>query len=762
MTMITPSYLGETIEYSSLHACRSTLEDPTETKRQFTLPEDRPALVAGVIPEDPGMVVSPFAPDQPFQISPEEWSPGQAIVCLRSRQPLVLPASLPEWNPTGTVKEGQPGTVFSPFGRKLAMKVAGPDWAPGATVVCTHSSHAFVLPQELPPMVGSVSAGVVGKGISPYAPGCEVQVLQKQWVPNGKVICTQTGRPFLLPSMLPVWEKKTFPWALVAAPVVLLLLAGAIFFTPLKDVLFKKSGPASPPSDGPTSAGPSGTDTHSTGKMEWPHKYVFLQGVSPDPKLGAITLTAGSVEKPVSFARAEGDASEISVDLAEALKEKNFSDAPELTLKITVPGYEPKLVSLKKTSSGEASNSDPVVLRRARLKVRITGLLNHPFYNSVRLEMIDNALHKPDEEERSFALAGGSTDEVKTGKYKVTLFRDPSKASGADAALRVADKTLYSEKDFTPNGDNVIKVPEVAIPQDLAGYTRLEMSAPYYVARDKAGGDIAVNGSPHEATMNEWTSSILRFDNSFTKGVLIEESSLTRDYMLLTLDVLAFAIYSDHLKGEKYGTGPGDDKIKTELNRFVASLAPPNGDIHEIDAAAVIQSRMALFDSAKSILAAVPAHPNNWRNFAVLDIARKNCQWFLSLPLDDKQGPKWDAWKRTLAAGLGSRDRVVNEADLQTLTEKVTFEGQKAEGLFVAQPFVVTAVDAAGAMTVKIDSFLPNVEKPGTAMALAPTQATVKSQGPEGSYVLVRELKGSETKSEYITTPLTGVKVAKP
>ena len=32
MTMITPSYLGETIEYSSLHACRSTLEDPTRTR----------------------------------------------------------------------------------------------------------------------------------------------------------------------------------------------------------------------------------------------------------------------------------------------------------------------------------------------------------------------------------------------------------------------------------------------------------------------------------------------------------------------------------------------------------------------------------------------------------------------------------------------------------------------------------------------------------------------------------------------------------
>ena len=33
MTMITPSYLGETIEYSSLHACRSTLEDPTDPHR---------------------------------------------------------------------------------------------------------------------------------------------------------------------------------------------------------------------------------------------------------------------------------------------------------------------------------------------------------------------------------------------------------------------------------------------------------------------------------------------------------------------------------------------------------------------------------------------------------------------------------------------------------------------------------------------------------------------------------------------------------
>ena len=37
MTMITPSYLGETIEYSSLHACRSTLEDPTNQGKSKSL-----------------------------------------------------------------------------------------------------------------------------------------------------------------------------------------------------------------------------------------------------------------------------------------------------------------------------------------------------------------------------------------------------------------------------------------------------------------------------------------------------------------------------------------------------------------------------------------------------------------------------------------------------------------------------------------------------------------------------------------------------
>ena len=63
MTMITPSYLGETIEYSSLHACRSTLEDPTlqwEGKdRMVGQNELRRLLIAHYVPRIDGEVALP-------------------------------------------------------------------------------------------------------------------------------------------------------------------------------------------------------------------------------------------------------------------------------------------------------------------------------------------------------------------------------------------------------------------------------------------------------------------------------------------------------------------------------------------------------------------------------------------------------------------------------------------------------------------------------------------------------------------------------
>ena len=53
MTMITPSYLGETIEYSSLHACRSTLEDPTWTVGRKAVVGGQVCAVNDILPSTP-------------------------------------------------------------------------------------------------------------------------------------------------------------------------------------------------------------------------------------------------------------------------------------------------------------------------------------------------------------------------------------------------------------------------------------------------------------------------------------------------------------------------------------------------------------------------------------------------------------------------------------------------------------------------------------------------------------------------------------
>ena len=55
MTMITPSYLGETIEYSSLHACRSTLEDPTALPLRVRRSADKSYELLKANPDHPSL-----------------------------------------------------------------------------------------------------------------------------------------------------------------------------------------------------------------------------------------------------------------------------------------------------------------------------------------------------------------------------------------------------------------------------------------------------------------------------------------------------------------------------------------------------------------------------------------------------------------------------------------------------------------------------------------------------------------------------------
>ena len=80
MTMITPSYLGETIEYSSLHACRSTLEDPTNAYgRQIDS-----SIRAGLLGNSPLEMVFIRAPRI------EHVGPGVEVIATEGSDPVAV------------------------------------------------------------------------------------------------------------------------------------------------------------------------------------------------------------------------------------------------------------------------------------------------------------------------------------------------------------------------------------------------------------------------------------------------------------------------------------------------------------------------------------------------------------------------------------------------------------------------------------------------------------------------------------------------
>ena len=174
-----------------------------ETGRPFILPDGLPPLRARLVPGNPGTLTSPYAPEQPFQISPADWKAGQMIRCAKTNHPLQVPAELPEWIPQGSVDESRPGTVRSPFRNRRDMEVEGLEWIPGATVTCQETGYKFALPAKLPPLRGKLVEGGLGHVLSPYSPGFEIAVTPNLWKPGGLITCQKTNRAFTLPPDLP-------------------------------------------------------------------------------------------------------------------------------------------------------------------------------------------------------------------------------------------------------------------------------------------------------------------------------------------------------------------------------------------------------------------------------------------------------------------------------------------------------------------------------------------------------------------------------
>ena len=137
MTMITPSYLGETIEYSSLHACRSTLEDPTSLRsaadgrplladRDGNLSKLAGSAIAGIVGLLPAlMVLLAPNPNSYRRFAPGNWAPRTATWGLGNYSCglRVVPSGL-----DGTRLELRvPGADVDPH-LALAMLLAAATW----------------------------------------------------------------------------------------------------------------------------------------------------------------------------------------------------------------------------------------------------------------------------------------------------------------------------------------------------------------------------------------------------------------------------------------------------------------------------------------------------------------------------------------------------------------------------------------------------------------------------------------------------------
>ncbi|HEV7404316.1 MAG TPA: serine/threonine-protein kinase, partial [Chthoniobacteraceae bacterium] len=147
----------------------------------------------------PGVVRSPFDEEQREQaVPPEQWKSGQIVPCAYTQRNFRLPRKLDLL--LGTVLE--PKFVESPYDPGHRQEVAWPLWIPNGVLVCQDSGARFRLPAELPFLEGRLLAdpGVIQ---SPYDSREVIAVPAESWLPGAWLVCPATEVPFFLPTPLP-------------------------------------------------------------------------------------------------------------------------------------------------------------------------------------------------------------------------------------------------------------------------------------------------------------------------------------------------------------------------------------------------------------------------------------------------------------------------------------------------------------------------------------------------------------------------------
>ena len=169
-----------------------------------------PATAVAPVGNKPGTIVSPVN-GKPVSIQAKDWRPGTKVADAGG-QAFLLPEELPKLvaslssvkAPAGTAD----GSAASPFSGKV-IAIPLKDYAPGLTLKCPDTGLEFSLPNDIPRPIATLDGAVTptpatpGSVMSPYA-GKPVPVPAADWHQDTKLICPVSGREFLLPVGLPL------------------------------------------------------------------------------------------------------------------------------------------------------------------------------------------------------------------------------------------------------------------------------------------------------------------------------------------------------------------------------------------------------------------------------------------------------------------------------------------------------------------------------------------------------------------------------
>ena len=144
MTMITPSYLGETIEYSSLHACRSTLEDPTALCGSSSMSGMRSWSFRNVlsISNSPTSTASPLNPLPPPTLPHRPTGLSVRFLPCSRAEPLRTPIPKARRNSSSSLPAAMttsPCRIFRRSSRRLANSGGPAVWLVGITLTAAFS-----------------------------------------------------------------------------------------------------------------------------------------------------------------------------------------------------------------------------------------------------------------------------------------------------------------------------------------------------------------------------------------------------------------------------------------------------------------------------------------------------------------------------------------------------------------------------------------------------------------------------------------------